>query len=352
MKFVRNTWYAAIWGDELGRELVGRRFLNDPVVLYRKMDGTPVALEDRCPHRFAPLSMGILEGDEVECLYHGLRFGCSGACTDNPNGAGIIPKAAKIRSYPLLERYDMVWIWMGDPSLADPDLLPELPWMTDRANYAALHGYLKLNANYLLVMDNLTDLSHASFVHVKTLEPREMAREIFKVSEEDGAVWTRLFYRGMTTPMFFRVIDDIPDKMDHWLEMRCHPPGVMVTFYGVTPMGEDRSKGHNTCNPNLITPETDWTTHYFWGSTRTYMIHDEELSRKIKPLVEYAFEHEDKPIIEGQQDIIGRQEMMKLQPVLLPNDNGSGRARRIIERRIAAEGEMKSDWKPVSQAVG
>lgn len=350
MDFVRNAWYGAIWGDELGETLIGRRYLNEPVVLYRKRDGTPVALADRCPHRFAPLSMGTLLDDEIECLYHGLRFDCEGSCTDNPNGTGAIPKAAKVRSYPLVERWGMVWIWMGEPELANPESVPDLHWMTDTEHYTSMHGYLKLDANYLLVNDNLTDLSHASFVHVKTLEPREMARERFKLSEEDGTVWTRLFYSGMSTPAFFKEIPGMPETVDHWLEMRCQPPGAMVTFYGVAPVGRPLDEGYNTCNPNLTTPETDWTTHYFWGSTRTFALGDDALTAKLKVLVELAFNTEDRPIIEGQQRIVGQVDMMSLQPVLLQNDGGSGRARRLIEHRIAEE---KVTWmKPETMRTG
>jgi phenylpropionate dioxygenase-like ring-hydroxylating dioxygenase large terminal subunit len=339
MSFARDCWYAAIWSSDLGRSLIARRYLNEPVVLYRKEDGTPVALADACPHRFAPLSMGILHGDEVECLYHGLRFDCSGRCTDNPNGAGQIPAAAKVRTYPLHEAWGMVWIWMGDPAAADPGLIPEFPWMTDTANYAAIHGYLHIEASYLLMLDNLTDLSHASFIHVKTLEPREMAREIFKVSEENGTLWTRLTCAGMTTPAFFAAVPGMPDRVDHWLEMRCDPPGAMVTIYGVTREGDTREAGWNTCNPNLITPETEWTTHYFWGSARDFQIEDAELSATLLGLAELAFMTEDKPIIEAQQIVIGKRDMMDLRPVLLPNDNSSGRARRAIDRMLAAEME-------------
>ncbi len=337
MEFVRNTWYAASWSADLERALTPKTFLNEPVLLYRKQDGTPCAIEDRCPHRYAPLSMGRLEGDDVECFYHGLRFNCAGECVDNPNGAGIIPRAAKVRSYPLLEKWDMVWIWMGEPALADPALLPDLHWMTDRQHYTAMHGSLKLDANYLLLLDNLTDLSHASFVHVKSLEPREMAREIFKVSEEDGAVWTRLFHPAMSVPAFFSLLDGLPEKMDHWLEMRCHPPGVMVTFYGVTPIGKSREEGYDTCNPNLITPETDYTTHYFWGSARNFSLGDDALTEQMLELASAAFEFEDKPIIEAQQRLLGKRDLMQVRPILLPNDNGSRRARRSIERKIAAE---------------
>lgn len=337
MTFARNCWYAAIWSSDLGRELVARRYLNEPVVLFRRQDGTPVALADACPHRFAPLSMGILHGDEVECLYHGLRFDCSGKCTDNPNGAGNIPAAARLRTYPLHEAWGMVWIWMGDTDAADPASIPDFHWMTDRENYAAIHGYLHIEASYLLMLDNLTDLSHASFVHVETLEPREMAREIFKVSEDNGTIWTKLTCGGMATPAFFAAVPGIPDKVDHWLEMRSDPPGAMVTIYGVTPEGSARTDGWNTCNPNLITPETEWTTHYFWGSARDFQIDDEELSQTLLGLAEIAFTTEDKPIIEAQQSVIGKRDMMELRPVLLPNDNGSGRARRVIDRLVAAE---------------
>lgn len=350
MKFIRNAWYGAIWGDDLGRSLVARRYLNEPVVLYRKADGTPVALADRCPHRFAPLSMGILQNDEIECLYHGLRFDCSGRCTDNPNGTGAIPKAAKVRHYPLAERWGMVWIWMGDPDAANPDLIPDLHWMTDSENHTSTHGYIKLNANYLLVNDNLTDLSHASFVHVKTLAPREMAREPFKISEENGAVWARLFYSGMETPAFFKEVPGMPDKVDRWLEMRCDVPGTMVTFDDAAPVGRPREEGWRTANPNITTPETDQTTHYFWGSTRSFCRDDKDLTAKLRVVVALAFNEEDKPILEGQQAIVGEDDLMNLAPVFLANDGGSVRARRLIEQRIVEE--AAGEYRAVEVAPG
>lgn len=337
MEFVRNTWYPAVWSDDLGRSLLARTFLNERVVLYRKQDGTPAALHDVCPHRIVPLSMGKLEGDDVECLYHGLRFNCRGDCIDNPNGTGTIPKAARVQAYPVYEKWSMVWIWMGNPELADPSMIPDLPWMTDTDHYTAIHGTLKLQANYLLVMDNLTDLSHASFIHCPSLEPREMAREIFKITEEDGAVWTRLSHPAMLVPEFFKLMGNMPERMDHWLEMRCHPPGVMVTFYDVAEVGSPRDHGYLTANPNLIVPETDYTTHYFWGSCRNFSLGDDGLSKALYDAASAAFQHEDKPIIEAQQLWLGTRDLMDMQPVLLPNDSGSGRARRMIDRQIALE---------------
>src|SRR4051812_26504091 len=122
--FLRNAWYMAGWAGELGREPLARRLVGEAIVLYRKENGDPVALQDRCPHRFAPLSRGKLHQDTIECGYHGLRFDAAGQCVLNPHGNCHIPQGAKVRSYPLVEKNTLAWIWMGTPELADPSLIP------------------------------------------------------------------------------------------------------------------------------------------------------------------------------------------------------------------------------------
>jgi vanillate O-demethylase monooxygenase subunit len=129
--FLKNCWYVAAWAKDVGRELLGRTYLSESVCLYRKEDGTPVAIGDRCPHRFAPLHLGQLKGDVVECPYHGLQFDCSGKCSHNPHGDGKIPAAAKVRQYTLAERHSLLWIWMGDPERADAALIPDYSFLTD-----------------------------------------------------------------------------------------------------------------------------------------------------------------------------------------------------------------------------
>ena len=340
MKFIRNNWYAAAWSEEVERSLFSRKLLNEQVLMYRKENGEAVAVADSCPHRLVPLSLGKLIGDDVECHYHGLRFNCSGACVDNPNGEGKIPKAAKIRSYPLEERYGLLWIWMGDPDKADPSQIPDYHWLTDSENYTQVHGTLHLNANYLLVMDNLTDLSHAAFIHEKTLEPRELAKATFEVIEKDGQVWTKQWCSEMTVPPLFAAVKGFTGKMDHWLEMRCNPPGCMITFYGVTDVGQSREKGWGTYNPNIITPETESTTHYFWATARDFDLESEEMTEQFRAGASYAFEHEDLPIIEAQQRALGERDLMEAKPVLLVNDGGSMRARRLIDQQIAEENSI------------
>ena len=125
MTYLRNTWYVAAWASELGaNQLLARTVLDEPLVFFRDVDGKPVALIDRCPHRFAPLSQGKILGNSVQCPYHGLQFGVDGRCTHNPHGP--IPAAAKLKTYPLLERFGAIWIWMGDATKADESALADL----------------------------------------------------------------------------------------------------------------------------------------------------------------------------------------------------------------------------------
>lgn len=351
MEYIRNTWYAAGWSEEISREMLSRKYLNEQVLLYRKEDGTPVAIADLCPHRFIPLSMGKLVGDDVECLYHGLAFNCAGECVNNPHGNGLIPKAARVRAYPTTEQYGLVWIWMGDAEKADPSLVPDFHWLSDTKNYRQVHGTISLKANYLLVMDNLTDLSHAGFVHERTLEPRELAKASYEVIEEGGRVWTKQFVPSMPIPPLFTVVKGFTGEMDHWLEMRCDPPGCMITYYGVTMPGMPREEGWGTFNPNIITPETDSTTHYFWATARDFDLDDEEMTKNFEIGAGYAFENEDRPVIEAQQKVLQGRELMDLKPVLLQNDQGSGRARRIINRRIKEERAALAALQEVAHAA-
>ena len=128
--FVTNVWYVAAWDDEIGRQPLARRLLNEPVVLYRGSDGGPIALEDRCCHRHLPLHKGEIEGDNIQCGYHGLTFDRHGQCISIP-GQTTVPPGAQVRSYPVVERDRWIWIWMGDPKRADTAPIPAFHWLTD-----------------------------------------------------------------------------------------------------------------------------------------------------------------------------------------------------------------------------
>src|ERR1700674_1138997 len=165
--YLRNAWYVAAWSDDLGDgQLLGRTIMKQPIVLYRKSDGNVAALEDRCPHRFAPLHMGkIVKGDCVQCPYHGLEFNSSGECVLNPHGTKNIPPRARVRSYPVTEKHKAIWIWTGEgaPDLSkvpDFSVLDNVPEM-----HATKRDHIPIRANYELIIHNLLDLSHGSFLH-------------------------------------------------------------------------------------------------------------------------------------------------------------------------------------------
>lgn len=165
MAYIKNAWYVACWDNEVkAGEMFHRRLLGELVVFYRKQDGSVVALQDRCPHRFVPLHMGRLVNDSIECGYHGLRFDCTGKCVLNPHGDGKIPAAAKVRQYPTLERYGMVWIWMGDAQ-PNADKLPDYGVLESTGDFSTTRGYIHIESNYELMAENLLDLSHITYLH-------------------------------------------------------------------------------------------------------------------------------------------------------------------------------------------
>ena len=189
--FIRNTWYVAGWDKEVGpSELFARTIIGIPVLMYRDAQGKVVALEDRCCHRGAPLSIGRREGDCVRCLYHGLKFDTGGRCVEAPAQQRIPPQA--VRTFPVVERHRWLWIWMGDAEAADPSLIPDTHWLDDPA-WRSLDGYIHYDVNYLLIADNLLDFSHLPFVHPTTLGGSEDYASVQPQVErlEDGVRITR-----------------------------------------------------------------------------------------------------------------------------------------------------------------
>ena len=166
--FLRNCWYVIAWDHEVPAEgLFSRVVLNEPILVFRTADGGFAAMEDRCCHRAAPLSRGKKEGDAVRCGYHGLKFDASGRCVQIPGQDNIPPKLG-VRGYPVVERDKLVWIWMGDPAQADAAKILDFPYLRD-TGWRGHPGYLHYDANYLLIVDNLSDFAHLAFVHAKTL---------------------------------------------------------------------------------------------------------------------------------------------------------------------------------------
>lgn len=338
--FVRNAWYVAAWDHEVTRTLKRRILLNEPVLLFRSEDGKPVALEDRCCHRQAPLSMGKLLGNLVECPYHGLQFDPSGKCVKIPSQA-MIPASARVRSYPVVERNQWIWIWMGDAQKADPALIEDFHWLED-AQWGAAGSYLHVEANYLLLVENLLDTTHLPFLHPTTLGTDAFARSEFQVTREgDRLQVTRWLMNELPAP-FHKKMGGFPDglKVDRWQIAHFAPPSFVKLDVGSAPAGtgarEGSRQGHmNMWNLNAITPETGNTAHYFFAQAYNVKVREKWMQEVVRAQVVTAF-LEDMAIIKAQQL------NMDLGPspaVSLGQDKAWIAMRQVVQRRVQEEQE-------------
>ena len=270
--FLRNFWYVAAAADEIGRTPFGRMILGEPVVLFRTEDGHPVAFEDRCPHRHLPLSMGKLVGDTLQCHYHGLRFGADGRCVRIP-GQDHIPKAAKAKTYPVAERYHWIWIWMGDPALADPAAIPDFHWLDD-PEWGAKSSYLDVDANWQLIVDNLLDLTHLAFVHETTIGNAAIAEHAqVKVDRAPNNVVVTRWVIDQDPPPTYKKVGGFTGNVDRWQIIDFAPPAFLRLDVGATPTGTGAPQGKRVGgismrNLNAITPETE-TRRIISGGRRT-----------------------------------------------------------------------------------
>lgn len=343
--FLRNCWYVAAWDHEVHRlQLMRRILLDEPVVLYRKADGKSVALADRCPHRHAPLSMGRIKGDNVECRYHGLTFAPDGACVRVPTQE-TIPPTACVRSYPLVEKFHWIWIWMGDPALADPALIEDFHWMGD-PGWRFKGERLHVAGNYLLIVENLCDLSHLPFLHLTSLADTAIPpNEIPVKTERHGnSIKVDRWILDTPAPPYFRLLANFKkdDRVDRWMNLEFTPPAMVRLDIGAATAGTGaregaRSQGITTRNLNAITPETARTSHYFWAQAQDFGLEDPTITDVDFQLVHGAF-LEDLAIIRAQQENI---DLAPNAPRLnIASDTGGLQARRIVEALISREREL------------
>jgi len=349
MKYLQNAWYIAVRSDELSTNLFARRILDKPIVLFRKNNGEVAALEDKCPHRFVPLHLGRIVDDTIQCGYHGLQFDCTGKCVVAPFDSKI-PTTARVTSFPVLERFGMVWIWMGSFEKADPGEIPDLSCMIDPQR-TQVHGYAKIKCNYELVMDNLADLSHAYYVHGSFYTPQGLERTEHSVTEENGAVYSKFHFPDIEVPSLWNnYAGHTLSRIDRWSEMRWNAPSNLLLYAGVTPTGQPRSDGINLYGVHMLTPETPSTTHYYYCHCRGFQIDDSETTEQVKEWQRIAFQEEDKPMLEAQQASIGTVDnLLSLKPVLLSSDTGAVRIRRRLQEKIKAE--IQSDLDLQKEAI-
>lgn len=335
--FPMNAWYAAAYDVELRHTLMPRTVCNKKLVMYRRADGTPVVLEDACWHRLTPLSKGRLIGDDVECGYHGLVFNPSGRCIHMPSQETLNPSAC-VRTFPAVEKHRFIWVWMGDPALADPARIPDLYWNNDPA-WAGDGRVIHLKCDYRLVVDNLMDLTHETFVHGGSIGNRAVAEAPFEVTHTENSATVTRWMLDIDPPPFWAEQLRKPGKADRWQIINFEPPCTVAIDVGVAPAGSgapqgDRSQGVNGYVLNTITPETETSCHYFWAFCRNYRIHEQSITQWLREGVTRVF-GEDEVVLEAQQQAILDHPDKEFYNLNI--DAGAMWARRIIDRMIALE---------------
>lgn len=346
-EYLLNCWYGLGWNTEIADgQLLSRKILGMDLVVFRDADGQPAALRDRCPHRMAPLSRGGVREGTVECRYHGLRFDGAGQCVGNPFGA--VPDRAKVDSFTVVERDQMLWIWPGDAALAYPSQIPDFSFQNGDGvdDNWVVFGYTHVYADYQLETDNLLDLSHTEFLHAGSFGGRGFIQKgEFQLRDLGNEIHSNWWMPKIP------FIDPATRKptgewLDHFLDMRWNAPSNMrlqVSFlpHGVHADRKDtvRDDLPGQFSAHIITPEADGSCHYFWSANKPTgagpFVGGLDKNAGLA-LFKLAFEIEDKPMIEAVEANM-KTDFWNERPVILPNDAGGIRARRRLAKLIRDE---------------
>jgi vanillate O-demethylase monooxygenase subunit len=338
--YPRNQWYVAAWSHEVGRQLFERTLLGEPVVFYRTEHGAPVAVAGRCPHRRFPLGRGTLVGDAIECGYHGWTFDCSGACVRIPSQESYIPPAFRVRTYPLVERWRWIWIWMGDPAKADPSLIPDHRYLQlEQSSWlACVGGREPLNARYQLMNENVLDLTHVTFVHAKTIGTKTIASAAIAIEDRGRYLHSERCVAGETPTPFHRRALGLDGDVDRVLVTDFFPPAFLSSgsrFFRAGESGDPNGTLYGEFRVfHVATPETETTSHYFWGHTRSFGQDDAELTQILHDGW-HAGVMEDVDAIEANEAMIDRG--CPMNDLSAQSDAGALRGRHMVEAMIAAE---------------
>lgn len=335
--FPLDQWYVAGFSWELKDKPIGRTFLNQPVVLFRTGDGKAAALEDRCCHRSLALSCGTVEDAGLRCGYHGLLYNASGACIEIP-GQGKIPSKARVQAFAIAEKDHIIWIWMpSEPGNAPSHEAPDYPHHDD-PKYKFGGGVYHYDAPYQLIHDNLLDLSHLGYVHLKTIggNAKQHMNAKMDVSSDETSVRVVRLMPDTPPPPSYTAAWPFKEKCDRWQEIEFALSHLRIWTGAIEPGTEaldnpDRG-GFHLRGFHGITPETDTTTHYFWSMASNKHPDLPETIATVLQQIEYTFD-EDRVIIEAQFANMQRFKD-KASWLDIHVDVGGNRARRIVSKLI------------------
>ena len=339
--FVRNGWYVAGWAHELDESsMLSRTIANDQIVIFRREDGSLGALEDRCCHRQAPLSLGRIEGNCLRCMYHGLLFDGSGACVEVP-GRDDVPAKLRVPAYTAREVRDLIWIWLGDKE--PTDTIPDLYWHDRSAwAYRPLHNHL--NVDYRLLIDNVLDLSHLAWVHQDTFGTEAAQAITPKLTRTDTGLTQVYRYLNIPIVKMHSQLTNYQGNVDREHIVKWYAPSVATLETTYWKADDDRPHAERPPllefrTSHFYTPETETTTNYFWSHFNQAEFGGEEELEKTYKIVERAILHEDVQMISAQQN--NMVDDYRMQSVYW--DKSAGLARTALERMIKKEQKNEAE---------
>jgi phenylpropionate dioxygenase-like ring-hydroxylating dioxygenase large terminal subunit len=341
-KFLKNSWYVAAWADEVIQSPTSIRVLGDKICIFRNSQNKAIAFEDFCPHRRLPLSMGRLHGDLLECGYHGLTFDCSGRCVSAPTNDNVIPDNASVKTYPLEERYGLIWIWMGDSDKADTNQIFQIENFGDKGWGYNRGKAIDVECNYQYINDNLLDPSHVAWVHHSSFGEQNTRDTPLKTNIlNQGVAVTRWMLDCEVAPFYQKVIPfkGACDRLQHY-EVRYPSLALIKAIF--TPAGrggEDFIVDGDTFimdSYNFMTPVDERNTRYYWFQLRNIEPDNEAISTIMSEGVKSAFE-EDRNILNALQ------KGMDEKPegfISLRSDTGGFQFRRRLQQLIDKENQQ------------
>jgi phenylpropionate dioxygenase-like ring-hydroxylating dioxygenase large terminal subunit len=336
--FIRNQWYVAAWDHEIGRSPFARTICGEPVMLYRRFDRSVVAMLDACPHRLVPLSLGIKEGDNIRCRYHGLLLDSEGRALEMPIKSEKPHKSVCARTFPVIEKHRFVWIWVGDADKADPALVPDF-WPCSHRDWNFDGGYYHIKCDYRLVIDNLMDLTHETYTHQDSIGQKEILEVPIETTVSENEVTVTRWMAGIDAPPFWRDALKKEGLVHRWQICHFKLPSSVIIDVGVAPIDsgatiENHDQGVRGFVIDALTPETDTTSHYFWGMARNFDTQDTGFTERFKKQQGAVF-LEDVEVLEAQQRSLLLNPGLKLKAFGI--DTGGVRCRQLIDRIIKAQ---------------
>lgn len=336
--FIYNMWYLAAFSTEVNRKLFSRTILGKDLVFYRTLDGTPIAMNNRCGHRSFPLDISTLEGDSIVCGYHGLRYDQTGTCTEIPSQKGKGCNGISIKNYPLVEQGNsIIWIWMGDPELADPKKIPEIPLIGE--GWVLSEGYMDLKASYVYMHENLLDLTHLTFIHADTIGTPDFAGADYETEITEDRVYLKRTVVPTTLPPVWAESTKIKSDtacrivISDFVSPALH---IVHASYSDISIPEEKRPLFRIKTAHFPTPSTDRETHYFVLHGRDFSLKDKEMTRFMHDGLMGAFK-EDCVALAAHDQVLRKHDGENYYEISLAADTASIAMRKYLKKLSDAE---------------